>query len=821
MARHGQLYNCFSENLSTLRFGRNLPVILGLICLIFSSQISAQLDISNQTDSYTISHEMRWLEDKSRTYEINSVLTPSVDLQFKPLKKKRFNQGYSDSNYWFHLPIYYVQQDTEKPDKQWILEIDYPLLESLDVYIKRQDQSIEHIQLGTRVAFAERPLQYKNFLIPVDIQPGETFDIYMKLHTSSSVRMLATLHSSTGLLEDKILTMTGYGLFFGTMIAMICYNFFIYLSLKEKSYLLYIGYIISFTFLQIAISGYGFQYLWPETPWFNTHAITFLMLVCSFLALRFCLAFLSLAKNAPKITRTINFASVGCLSALALTLILPYALMIKYSIATTLLTNVFIIFAGIWALKNGNYTARFFLLAWACLLIGVSIQALMVIHIVPDNVFTANASAIGVSFEVILLSLALGDRINQNQKDNQHLEQVSQQRMQQAHEELRKSLSKEEQNNRLKDQFLATISHELRTPMNGVEGALELLNPEKFNKKQLNYIEAAKHSARDMTELIEAILRFSEIQSGALTIKPSPFELRSVFHPAALKFRKDCHNKGLEFHWHIDKELPNYILADQEQLLLIINQLTDNAIKFTSKGYVTVNIWQDEFEGNPELVFSVSDTGEGIPTDQLDNIFHGFHQLDGRDNRRHTGLGIGLAICHQLSLIMNGRLHVESVVNKGTNISLHLPLVASREQEQMITTESAPSVGKKNVVLIAEDNPVNQMVLRSMLEKLGCIVLTADNGQEAIRVLDQQPVDLIMMDCQMPTVDGFEATRLIRASKALYNDIPIIAVTANAMTGDSTRCIAAGMNDYIKKPINRDVLESKTARWLNHNALPQ
>ena len=545
------------------------------------------------------------------------------------------------------------------------------------------------------------------------------------------------------------------------------------------------------------------------------------MIICSLLALQFCLAFLSLRKHAPLASHFVNFFSVACIVALLMTFFIPYSIMINVALGSSFISCCTIIIAGIWSFNNGYKTARFFLLAWACLLIGVMVQSLVVTHAIPDNVLTGNASAIGFCFEVLLLSLALGDRINQNKLERQHLALTTQQQMQKTHEELKETLEKEAQNNRLKDQFLATISHELRTPMNGVEGALALINTKKIDKQCLNFIEAAKLCAKEMTEMIEEILRFSEIQSGQLIIKPRSFELRSEFNLYAMKFRQQCYNKGLDFHWHIDKQLPTYIFADQEQLLLILNQLTSNAIKFTNTGYVTVNLWQGSYQGTPELVISVSDTGEGIPADQLDTIFNDFYQVDGRHNRRHNGLGIGLAICKQLSAIMNSRLTVESTIGKGTSVNFHTPLAASSEKSQSSSTKKLNSAKKKNVVLVAEDNPINQMILRNMLDQLGCIVLTADNGQEAIQILKQQPVDLIMMDCQMPIVDGFEATRMIRNSKAIYSDIPIVAVTANAMTGDSTRCIVAGMNDYIKKPINRDVLESKTARWLNLDSLVQ
>ncbi|MEE8059385.1 MAG: response regulator, partial [Pseudomonadales bacterium] len=412
-------------------------------------------------------------------------------------------------------------------------------------------------------------------------------------------------------------------------------------------------------------------------------------------------------------------------------------------------------------------------------------------------------------------------RVNYLSITSQHIAKASQQKTQLANNELSKTLAKLEKNNRLKDQFLGTISHELRTPMNGVEGSLALIKTDNLNPKQENYIKTAKQSAQEMTSLVDSILRFSEIQSGALEIKREPINLRKILNPLAATFRQLCLKKGLIFSWHIDKSIPEVIESDNEQLLLILNQLIDNAIKFTQKGhvFVNINVGMDEQNQQKLLLISVIDSGEGIQPEQLDTVFNVFQQLDGNFNRNHKGLGIGLAICHQLATIMDGKLLVKSIPGEGTEFIFSLPLILSSTTAPKEPNEQPDLPCKQKTILVAEDNPVNQLVLKGMLQNFDCIILTASNGEEVSTLLNSQPVDLIMMDCQMPIVDGFEATRKIRDSNAVYCNIPIIAVTANAMTSDSVRCLKAGMNDYIKKPINREVVERKVKRWLQHNKM--
>jgi signal transduction histidine kinase/ActR/RegA family two-component response regulator len=542
--------------------------------------------------------------------------------------------------------------------------------------------------------------------------------------------------------------------------------------------------------------------------------------VSCFFGLMFSSAFLSLKQHLPEHHKILRGWGVIALISSAAALFLPNNISMHISIIISLVSTLSIITAGVMSFMSGLPMVRYFTLSWCFILAGFVTHALAAINILPTYFFT-NYIDMGTSLiQILLLCLALGERFNSLRIKSERIANRSSQELVKVNHSLNSALEKLEQSSRLKDQFLSTISHELLTPMNGIEGSLELIKTDHLSKKQQNYIETAKISARDMTELVDTILRFSEIQSGKLKINDKAFELRAAINPLVLVFRQRCLQKGLSFTLHIDKKIPATIKTDSDQLLLVLKQLIDNAIKFTHRGLIQVNIGQgwDEKSKCDMLSLSVIDSGEGINQEKLTSIFEAFEQLDNKNNRSYNGLGIGLAICHQLAVSMGGSLNIESTHHEGTEITFNLPLTCCEMPTTKKLTQPATSFQPKTI-LVAEDNPVNQLVLKGMLQSLECHIITANNGEEVVEVLRNQPVDLIMMDCQMPLVDGFEATKLIRRSKEAYSNVPIIAVTANALSTDSMRCFEVGMNDYIKKPIKRDIIEHKVKHWLQHGKL--
>jgi signal transduction histidine kinase/ActR/RegA family two-component response regulator len=355
-----------------------------------------------------------------------------------------------------------------------------------------------------------------------------------------------------------------------------------------------------------------------------------------------------------------------------------------------------------------------------------------------------------------------------------------------------------------KSEFLANMSHELRTPMNGLLGMLELTLDSHLDKEQRDQLETAQRCAYSLLALLNDILDLSKIEAGKMMLEQVPFNLRSVIEDCIKSHAVKAAQKGIALRLEAARAQQTGVFGDPLRVRQIITNLLSNAVKFTERGSVEVRLITEVRAGKIEASIEVSDTGAGIPRDKLGDIFEKFTQADSSITRKYGGTGLGLAITRRLVEIHGGKIRVESEVDKGSSFFVTIPFEPAPLAEPAPRVEARPTMETSSGVrlLLVEDNLVNQKVVLAMLRKRGYQIEIANDGREALDKLEAatRPYDLVLMDVQMPVLDGLETTRLLRRDPR-WEKLPVVAMTAHAMTGDREKCIEAGMNGYISKPV--------------------
>ncbi len=381
-------------------------------------------------------------------------------------------------------------------------------------------------------------------------------------------------------------------------------------------------------------------------------------------------------------------------------------------------------------------------------------------------------------------------------------------------EELKKAKILAEEGTKTKSQFLANMSHEIRTPLNGILGMAQILNETRLTKKQKDIVNILSTSGENLLVLINDILDFSKIEAGKINFINKDFRLDKPIREIYDILSRRAEEKGLLLYIDLGKNLPAYVNGDEFRFKQVVLNLVNNAIKFTEKGNIRISL--ENLGSNKErhtIKVSVKDTGVGIPEEKKNKLFQSFSQLDSSSTKRHEGTGLGLAISKLLVQIMKGEIGVDSEPGKGSTFWFTASFKKGKAPQKLPKDDAAPQSNKLKDkmlnVLVVEDNLINQKISSFSLKKAGMKVTIANNGLEAVQMFKKQSFDVILMDIQMPVMDGYEATGQIRKlEESLTTHVPIIALTANAMQGDAEKCLAAGMDNYLSKPFKIDKLIS-------------
>lgn len=781
-------------------FTRSIITLLGYLCVLVALHCKplfaleqSPIIITPDLESAFIGPYIHFLEDESGTLSLEEV-TNQPDNEWIAHEKSIFSQGYTTSTYWLSFNIVLDSQITS-PQK-YFLESDLPYFRLIDFNLFQDGQLISANKTGLGRPLSQTPYPHEAFVLPFTLEPGSTYRMIIRAESDSAMLLPLAMYSEKAFHQHHVNRNTFLGFYFGLTIILGLYNFFLYLSTRDFNYFLYTIHVFGLCWLQAVLRGFTATHLWKdEYRDFAYHEPIMVVWISFCTSLLFSRSFLKLPQLYPKWNIALFTAFIISLFFVVGTFILPLRYVLAGFNIFSPVAILLIISVAIYSQAKGNRAARFFLLAWSFFLTSALIKTVYHLGWLPSNFLTTNPMIIGSAIEGVLLSLALADRINwiRNEKD----------------EAQQKAVEALQHSNKIKDDFLISISHELRTPLAGIIGALSLSKNSTNVEELTTNNKLIEKSSERMSDTVDSILCLSEISSGEITLHHTAFDLNQTLSELFSAIDTLCREKKISFYHEIKVPPGLDYNGDANKIRLILMHLLQNSARFTDKGNISILIEASERDGKTGLLFTIYDTGVGIPQDKLNIIFEAFQQVSTGYSRTHEGLGIGLTICKRLVELMKGSIEVESKTGLGTHVTVFLPIESS---PSISRTKPSSESSKKISAMVVEDNLVNQKVLMGMLKKLNCNTTLACNGKEALEMVLTHKPDIIFMDCQMPIMDGIEATQELRKT---YNkaQLPIIAVTANALSNDRERCFQAGMNDYLVKPVKSSSIQEALKNW--------
>ena len=718
--------------------------------------------------------------------------------------------------YWFKTSLLFTEP------YEGFIEIDRPIIDDMAVYIVRHHlasnkKQVEQYQLGDLHPFQTRPVDHYNMVVPLSAVADETLTIYLRAESKITPlkQFEAKLWPESSFWSNSLLMQGIFFLYVGAISVISFYNLFIFFSVREPAYLFYVTHTFIFAIAAFTTLGLSYQYIWPNSPEWNSHCLALLTPLSRICALTFCLLFLRLKHNLP-------WANAVILFMIAIDAIMVIGFPFNLYTKLYLLMSIPGIFGYPMALISGAILwyqgmkeARFYTVAWLPYIIAWNLYSYSVMGKLayqPIYMFMIMATQL---FEVVLLALALADRLNiAKEKDRIQNEELLNARIKLMEAEIEQNdaqskVKAAEMASQAKSAFLANMSHEIRTPMNAILGFSQLMQDDQRLPDQLKTnLEIINDSGEHLLGLINDILEMSKIEAGHVHLNAEHFDIFALVDNVERMFQIPCQKKGLVLNIEHTDCVPQYFYADNGKINQILINLLSNAVKFTEEGNIKLRLDAQPatLEHDIKLIITVEDSGCGIDEADADLVFGSFEQTES-GRRSGQGTGLGLSICRGYARLMGGDIRYKSTVNTGTSFTVELNCHTSDIEHQSTSKKSRQAIALSQGtpayrILVVDDNATNRRLLYQLLKPIGFELAEAENGVEAIKQFEQWRPDLILMDARMPVMSGSEATARIR-STADGKNLPIVAISASAFEEDREAILANGANEFIRKPFKK------------------
>ncbi len=809
-----------------------------------------------------------YLIDSKKSLSIGKILADKTDdmLKWQKSNQESLGFGFTKDTYWVRFQ---VSNPTGKKI-EWMLEQKYPLIDHISLFVPGMDGQYKEIKTGDKLPFSKRPYRYKNFVFPLTLGPGDTDTYFLRFESTSAININLVCWSNKAF-EEHVYTETPVmWMFYGFFIIMFVYNLLLFLSLRDISYFYYIVWIAVFTLLHMSLTGVAVQFLWPRSVWWSNICIPVFLGLAVFSLVQFGRHLTKFWEISKPVDNLLKALVIIALIASAVTLIFnsdEIAL-----IATDLIVAIALVVGGpvslaVIVMKKVRSKQLFFVsLSFLFFIVGSALFLLKTFALLPETFWTTHGIQIGAAMQIILISLCLADKINTANNELKALNTGLEDEVQNRTQKLIEANDKLKEMDRLKTDFFANITHEIRTPLTLILSPVESVLQGEYSKEvDKAFAENIQRNAIRLLRLVNNILDFSKIKEGKMTTVVREVDFAKLLKNYTETIKPAAESKGVEVSFVSSTEsLPLFL--DSAKADRIAMNLLSNALKFTDKGgKIEVRIRED----NRYCYVDFKDTGIGIPSDMLDFIFYRYEQADSNLTRMNVGTGIGLSLAKELTEMHGGTISVVSSQideypdDHGTTFTVTIPkgkahlegragveFVKANEQEEMVsdqrrffgmremidfkahalvtedpqTTISSSvrsDVSDKTNILLVEDSAHMRSLIIRLLEVKGYTVDVAVDGQDGLEKAKELHPDIIITDVMMPIMDGYQMTRAIREDKHL-KQTPIIMLTAKTEVEARIDGLESGADDYLTKPFNLKELIARIKSLIkNHETIKE
>lgn len=724
---------------------------------------------------------------------IESIQTTDASQWTQP-GPKPLNLIHSDSAIWFTSNF----KTGSLKDPNWVFSYNVPVVESIDFFLLIDKKLIKQQKLGSKVPHIEREYPSNLHVFPITLENHKEYKIYLRVKTQTQMLLDTTLAPESKFQSSQQNWILVLSFYFGACLVMLCYNLLLFINTGDRTFLYYVLVVSTVCAYGFIKEGFAQQVLWPSNGSLSS-PLLYISASTSFLFSNlFTLVFLKLKDlNSILYKSVIAFITLDIFCMVA-ALVGEYSTVMVTIGSTAIINYGIFLIAGYVSWKAGNTHAIYYLLAWTPISICIVLRTFGLLGIIDLNEIIADLLKVSRIIEFVMLSTALTAQINL----------------------LKSQQERANQENKAKNRFLSKMSFQIRTPMTGVIGLSELLAKQLVDETNRKYNQVIQTSGRALLTTLDDIVDYSSMEAGTLEIKNASFKVKELLDESLSLFERKAEESGITLTGMAAPSMPKFINSDRARLKQVIINLVGNAFKFTESGEIRVELAADPHVRDYYQI-TVQDTGIGMKPEVREKLFASYEQADRSTARVYGGTGLGLSICKQLAELMQGEVSVSSTEGIGSTFEFRFRAQTDQQKEANHYHHSLAS--KKHLkpkeihILVAEDNPVASKIISNYLTVLGFNFTLVENGSKAVlhRTQNRNRYQLILMDCDMPIADGWHATEVIRRweSQERETGIPIIAVTACATPQEVDRCLSAGMNAHLAKPIEMNLLD-ETIQWV-------